>query len=168
MAQLPSWVTRWLGMRSQPPPPQPTWISLLWAFVGAFCGLSVLQAIFAHDSYFTDRGVPQLVASYVWFSPNTPQPTLNIVPQTHPTGCNSLEGGRFKVWSRGISKASNDTMANTEGKRTTGRFSRTYLRCTRITFSTAKGCPRWPLHQCARGIDHSRYLSGIWTRKQRR
>lgn len=64
-SNIPPAVTRWFGVRSQPPPPKPLWVSLLWAFIGAFCGLSLLQAVFGHASYFVDRGVPQLVASYV-------------------------------------------------------------------------------------------------------
>ncbi|KAG8162081.1 hypothetical protein KVR01_007846 [Diaporthe batatas] len=63
-SNLPPALSHWFGARSQPPPQTPFWNSLLWAFVGAFCGLSVLQAVFGHASYFIDRGVPQLVASY--------------------------------------------------------------------------------------------------------
>lgn len=67
-SKLPPEITHWFGVRNQPPPAKPLWISLIWAFVGAFCGLSLLQAVFGHASYFVDRGVPQLVASYVGFS----------------------------------------------------------------------------------------------------
>lgn len=63
--KLPPTISHWFGVRTQPPPAKPLWVSLLWAFVGAFCGLSLLQAVFGHAAYFIDRGVPQLVASYV-------------------------------------------------------------------------------------------------------
>ncbi|KAI9640721.1 hypothetical protein NHQ30_011030 [Ciborinia camelliae] len=62
--RLPSCITRWFGVRNQPSQPKPLYISYVWAFVGAFCSLSILQAIFGQATYFIERGVPQLVASY--------------------------------------------------------------------------------------------------------
>ncbi|ESK93991.1 hpp family protein [Moniliophthora roreri MCA 2997] len=35
-----------------------------WTFIGAFCGISVLQAVFGYAHYFIKRGVPSIVASY--------------------------------------------------------------------------------------------------------
>lgn len=64
-SRLPPWATRWIGVRSQPPKPKPIYVPYLWAFIGAFCGLSLLQAIFGHTPYFIERGVPPVIASYV-------------------------------------------------------------------------------------------------------
>lgn len=63
-SRLPPWATRWIGVRSQPPKPKPIYVPYLWAFIGAFCGLSLLQAIFGHTPYFIERGVPPVIASY--------------------------------------------------------------------------------------------------------
>jgi len=64
LARLPPWISHWLGYRSSPAKKQPVYIIYLWSFIGAFCGLSVLQAIFGHAHYFIDRHVPSIVASY--------------------------------------------------------------------------------------------------------
>ncbi|KXN92838.1 hypothetical protein AN958_06415 [Leucoagaricus sp. SymC.cos] len=64
LAPLPSWVSRWLGYRSAPPPKRPDFIIYIWSFIGAFCGISVIQAVFEQAQYFVERKVPTLVASY--------------------------------------------------------------------------------------------------------
>jgi len=64
LASWPAWASRWLGYRAQPPPKPRQYTIIIWAFIGAFCGLSVLQAVFGHAEYFIERGVPAIVASY--------------------------------------------------------------------------------------------------------
>ena len=68
LRRLPPWFSRWFGFRGEPMPPSPTYIVCLWGFVGAFGGLGILLAIFAHTDYFTSRNVPPIVASYVGLS----------------------------------------------------------------------------------------------------
>ncbi|KAL8980976.1 MAG: hypothetical protein Q9177_005720 [Variospora cf. flavescens] len=63
LSRLPPWASRWLGYREHPPK-EPPYIVYLWSFIGAFCGLSVLQAIFGQAQYFIDREVPPILASY--------------------------------------------------------------------------------------------------------
>ncbi|KAF7332960.1 HPP family protein [Mycena venus] len=55
-----------IGLATAPrlPPKQPDYIVWLWSFIGAFCGLSLLQAVFGHSHYFLERGVPPIIASY--------------------------------------------------------------------------------------------------------
>jgi hypothetical protein len=65
LARLPLWLGRWLGYRGTNFPPSPSWMVCAYGFVGAFCGLSVIIAIFAHTEYFTIRLVPPIVASFV-------------------------------------------------------------------------------------------------------
>lgn len=65
LTRLPTWLTHWFGVRSEALPKRALYVSYIWAFVGAFCGLSVLQAIFGQARYFIDRGVPEIIASYV-------------------------------------------------------------------------------------------------------
>lgn len=36
-----------------------------WTFVGCFCGVSVVQAVFEKCSYFVERNVPGIVGSFV-------------------------------------------------------------------------------------------------------
>ncbi|KAF9810168.1 hypothetical protein IEO21_07099 [Rhodonia placenta] len=64
LARYPSWLTRWIGYRANTPPKRPDYIVWFWSFIGAFCGLSVLQAVFGHAHYFIERGTPSMVASF--------------------------------------------------------------------------------------------------------
>ncbi|KAF2751122.1 HPP-domain-containing protein [Sporormia fimetaria CBS 119925] len=64
LSRLPTWFSRWLGYRGKKLGPSPTPIVCLWGFIGAFCGLSILFAVFAHTDYFTSRLVPPIVASF--------------------------------------------------------------------------------------------------------
>ncbi|KXN91382.1 hypothetical protein AN958_00905 [Leucoagaricus sp. SymC.cos] len=64
LAPLPSWLSRWFGYRSAPSPKQPDYIIYIWSFIGAFCGISVIQAVFEQGQYFVRRKVPSIVASY--------------------------------------------------------------------------------------------------------
>jgi CBS-domain-containing membrane protein len=36
----------------------------MWSFIGAFLGISLIQAVFGQAHYFIERGVPSIVASY--------------------------------------------------------------------------------------------------------
>ena len=69
LARIPLWISHWLGYRPHHPPAEPPYAIYLWSFIGAFCGLSALQAIFGQISYFIDQGVPPILASYVCYSP---------------------------------------------------------------------------------------------------
>lgn len=64
LASLPEWCSHWLGYRADPVKPPPRYLVYLWSFIGAFCGLSVLTALFSYSEYFLSRGVPVIVASY--------------------------------------------------------------------------------------------------------
>lgn len=64
LASWPAWTSRWLGYRATPPPKQPEYIVWLWSFIGAFCGISIIQAVFINAPYFTSRLVPPIIASY--------------------------------------------------------------------------------------------------------
>ncbi|KAH7390943.1 HPP family-domain-containing protein [Phaeosphaeria sp. MPI-PUGE-AT-0046c] len=64
LAHLPLWMSRWLGFRGKSMPPSPSWMVCVYGFIGAFCGLSTIIAIFAHTDYFTIRLVPPIVASF--------------------------------------------------------------------------------------------------------
>ncbi|KAH7031300.1 HPP family-domain-containing protein [Microdochium trichocladiopsis] len=61
-AGVPAWLKRWAGMHSLGPPP--AYALYVWPFVGSFCSLAVLQAVFGHSWYFIVRGSPALVTSY--------------------------------------------------------------------------------------------------------
>lgn len=65
LARLPPWISRWLGYRRDPPSPLHPLLVYVWSFIGAFCGLSVVQVIFNYSSYFQARSVPVIIASYV-------------------------------------------------------------------------------------------------------
>ena len=66
LSRLPPWASRWLGYRQAPPDREPPpYVVYLWSFIGAFAGLSLLQAIFGQAQYFIDRHVPPILASYV-------------------------------------------------------------------------------------------------------
>ncbi|KAI1366311.1 HPP-domain-containing protein [Xylaria arbuscula] len=60
-----SWLTRWFGFRQDSKnEPVKVYVPYIWAFIGSFSALAVLQAIFGQSNYFVERGVPPLVASY--------------------------------------------------------------------------------------------------------
>jgi len=64
LATSPSWVSRWVGYRDKPQPKPSQYTIALWSFIGAFCGLSLVQAVFGQAKYFVDRGVPPIIASF--------------------------------------------------------------------------------------------------------
>lgn len=69
LSRLPPWLSRWLGHRPSLPPASPAPIFIyFWSFIGAFIGISIIQAIFEQSSYFQARHVPSIVASYVRLS----------------------------------------------------------------------------------------------------
>jgi hypothetical protein len=65
LAQLPTWMSRFLGYRGKPTTPSPNLIVCIWGFIGSFGGLGIIIAIFTESQYFTSRHVPAIVASYV-------------------------------------------------------------------------------------------------------
>ncbi|KAJ5384196.1 HPP family protein [Penicillium concentricum] len=64
LARLPPSVSHWLGYREGAPKPPSKYLVHFWSFIAAFCGLCVVQAIFNYSSYFIERGVPGIIASY--------------------------------------------------------------------------------------------------------
>jgi hypothetical protein len=63
--RLPRSISHWFGHRSDTPTKRPDVIILLWTWIGAFCGVSVIEAVFQRTPYFSDRGVPIIVGSFV-------------------------------------------------------------------------------------------------------
>ncbi|KAF9257557.1 HPP-domain-containing protein [Marasmius fiardii PR-910] len=63
-ARLPPWISRWIGYRAKPQPKLPEWGIWLWTWIGSFCGLCVVQAVFGQASYFTGREIPPIVAGF--------------------------------------------------------------------------------------------------------
>ncbi|KAL0573360.1 hypothetical protein V5O48_008603 [Marasmius crinis-equi] len=64
LSRVPTPLSRWLGYRQGPPAKVTDYQIWFWSFVGAFCGISVLQAVFGQAEYFIGRGVPPIIASY--------------------------------------------------------------------------------------------------------
>ncbi|KAJ8516691.1 hypothetical protein ONZ45_g6034 [Pleurotus djamor] len=64
LSRLPRWVSHWLGYRAAPSRKLPDWQVWMWTWIAAFCGISVIQAVFTHAHYFVVRGAPTIVASY--------------------------------------------------------------------------------------------------------
>ena len=67
---LPKPVSRFLGYRHDPAPPIGNVMVWWWAFIGAFSGLLVVEAVF-RSARLQAEGVPLVIASLV-------RPTLNI------------------------------------------------------------------------------------------
>ena len=65
LSRLPLWLSRWFGYRTATPKRIPEYSHAFWSFVGAFGGISILAAVFGYTQYFTDRRVPEVVASFV-------------------------------------------------------------------------------------------------------
>ncbi|KAH7112543.1 HPP family-domain-containing protein [Dendryphion nanum] len=64
LTRLPPWLSRFFGYRDTKLPPSPTYLVCIYGFIGAFGGLGILFAVFAHTTYFTSRNVPPVVASF--------------------------------------------------------------------------------------------------------
>ncbi|KAG0159652.1 HPP family protein [Penicillium digitatum] len=64
LARLPRSVSHWLGYRENAPKPPAKHLVHFWSFIAAFCGLCVIQGIFNYSSYFIERGVPGIIASF--------------------------------------------------------------------------------------------------------
>jgi hypothetical protein len=62
---LPRWISWGLGYRDHSGGQVATVFVWLWTFIGAFCGVSVVQAVFEKSSYFIDRHVVNIVGSMV-------------------------------------------------------------------------------------------------------
>ncbi|KAG5640610.1 hypothetical protein DXG03_007943 [Asterophora parasitica] len=65
LEKWPTWLSKWLGYRPTAPAKTPDSIVWLWSFIGAFCGISLIQAVFGQAQYFISRDVPPIIASYV-------------------------------------------------------------------------------------------------------
>lgn len=63
---LPLPISHWFGYRRDTPRKRPDLIIYLWTWIGAFCGVSVIEAVFQRNPYFSDRGVPIIVGSFVY------------------------------------------------------------------------------------------------------
>jgi len=64
--KLPRWLSWGLGYRSALPRRVPTVFVWFWTFVGAFCGVSVVQAVFERSQYFLERHVVNIVGAFVF------------------------------------------------------------------------------------------------------
>ncbi|KAF9226519.1 HPP-domain-containing protein [Gyrodon lividus] len=66
LSRVPLAISHWLGYRASPPKPllAESFTVWTWSFVAAFCGVSLLQAVFSRAHYFIERGVPSIIASY--------------------------------------------------------------------------------------------------------
>ncbi|KAG7089424.1 hypothetical protein E1B28_011110 [Marasmius oreades] len=64
LSRIPTPISHFLGYRPSPPGKVPDYLVWFWSFIGAFCGIALLQAVFSQAHYFTERGVPSIIASY--------------------------------------------------------------------------------------------------------
>jgi len=65
LSALPPWCSGWLGHRQESLPNCPNYVIWIWSFIEAFCGVSVLQAVFEQAHYFIQRRVTTIITSYV-------------------------------------------------------------------------------------------------------
>lgn len=65
--RLPYPVARFLGHRKPDFKPWPleNIVTIFWAFIGAFCGISVIGVVVLHIPEFQHRSVPLLISSFV-------------------------------------------------------------------------------------------------------
>ncbi|KAI7886280.1 hypothetical protein K492DRAFT_233563 [Lichtheimia hyalospora FSU 10163] len=60
----PWWITRFIGAHSYNKKPLPLWRTCIWAFLGAFVGIAIVEIIFTYSSYFrVQHNVPMIIAS---------------------------------------------------------------------------------------------------------
>ncbi|PRP88538.1 hypothetical protein PROFUN_02949 [Planoprotostelium fungivorum] len=63
-SHLPPMISRFFGYRKEKPKPLPILLTIFWSFIGAFGGVSVVEAIFSRGPVFIERGVPMIVGSF--------------------------------------------------------------------------------------------------------
>jgi ABC-type polysaccharide/polyol phosphate export permease len=63
--RLPIWVSRFLGYRQEQKQDVGNVLGAVWSFLGAFCGLAVVAAVFNHTRAIQMHHPPALIASYV-------------------------------------------------------------------------------------------------------
>ncbi|KAF9000909.1 HPP family-domain-containing protein [Cyathus striatus] len=51
LAKVLQWISRWLGYRPSPPPKRSNYIVWFWSSIGAFCDISLIQAVFGQAHY---------------------------------------------------------------------------------------------------------------------
>jgi hypothetical protein len=66
--RLPKSISWILGYRPTPAPQMGSVLVWWWAFIGAFCGISVVEAVFNTD-HLQAKGVPIVIASLVCLPP---------------------------------------------------------------------------------------------------
>ncbi|ESZ97953.1 hypothetical protein SBOR_1676 [Sclerotinia borealis F-4128] len=59
---LPTSISRFLGYRSQPRSRTGSVVIWFWAFIGAFCGIAIVENVY-RTAYFKERGSPLVIAS---------------------------------------------------------------------------------------------------------
>ncbi|KAF9078412.1 HPP family-domain-containing protein [Rhodocollybia butyracea] len=64
LSRLPYFISHFLGYRPSEPAPPGHLTVWFWSFIGAFCGLSIIQIVFVYAEYFIERGAPSIVPSY--------------------------------------------------------------------------------------------------------
>lgn len=82
---IPYPVARFLGYRREGDQPQGTGnlVPVFWAWIGVFCGVSVIEAVAAHIPSFKDHAAPIIVGSFVsLLSPISSYVCLDCTKQT--------------------------------------------------------------------------------------
>ena len=66
-AYVPYPIAHFLGYRSHDKPQKPVGnvLSVFWAFIGVWCGVSVVEAVNMHMPSFQAHGAPLIVGSFV-------------------------------------------------------------------------------------------------------
>lgn len=62
--RLPRFVSHFLGYREHEPSEPPDVLVWLWTWIGVFCGVATLEAVFG-SSFFMAHGVPAIVGGFV-------------------------------------------------------------------------------------------------------
>ncbi|PFH47459.1 hypothetical protein AMATHDRAFT_6716 [Amanita thiersii Skay4041] len=90
VSRWPSWLSRWVGYRATPQAKIPMYIALVYAFIGVFGALSVLQALFGRVEQLMHFHVPPIVYSY-----GSVVLIAYVVPESPMGQPRALVGGHF-------------------------------------------------------------------------
>ncbi|OJD31646.1 hpp family protein [Diplodia corticola] len=81
--RLPKPLSRFLGYRAEPAPPIGNILQAAWALIGAFCGLTVVTAVYKFAPGIAKHNPPVIIASLV--RPPTPLHHIRSIPPTTTT-----------------------------------------------------------------------------------
>jgi hypothetical protein len=73
LERIPYPIAHFLGYRRETPPPENTYIQILWSFIGVFSSIAAIELVSRQVPLFRAHGGPIIVGSFVCHPDPTPR-----------------------------------------------------------------------------------------------